>query len=93
MIKHSFSNWLVKIIIGFVFFIFTNVSIGAPEVGTIKGNFNVTPTGQAHYSIPIDVPPGTAGMTPALSIVYDSSSSNTRNGLLGAGFSLDGLSI
>ncbi|HBC71165.1 MAG TPA: hypothetical protein DCZ38_00070, partial [Coxiellaceae bacterium] len=91
MIKHSFSNWLVKIIIGFVFFIFTNVSIGAPEVGTIKGNFNVTPTGQAHYSIPIDVPPGTAGMTPALSIVYDSSSSNTRNGLLGAGFSLDGL--
>ncbi len=59
--------------------------------GTLKGSFQVTPTGQAHYSIPVEVPPGTAGMTPALSIAYDSSSSNIRNGLLGMGISLEGL--
>jgi len=38
------------------------------NVGTLKGNFQVTPTGQAHYSIPIDVPPGTAKMQPVLAI-------------------------
>ncbi len=61
------------------------------NVGSLKGEFQVTPSGQAHYSIPIEVSPGTAGMSPALAITYDSSSSNTRNGLLGMGFSLDGL--
>ena len=61
------------------------------NVGTIKGNFKVTATGQANYSIPIDVPSGTAQMTPALSIAYDSTSSNTHNGPLGMGFSLEGL--
>lgn len=61
------------------------------NVGTLSGSFQVTPTGQAHYSIPIDVPPGTAKMQPALAITYDSSSSNIHNGLLGMGFSLEGL--
>jgi len=77
--------------IALLFFIVPNVALSALDVGSLKGDFNVTPTGQAHYSIPIDVPPGTANMAPALSIAYDSSSSNTRNGLLGMGFSLEGL--
>lgn len=100
MPKYHHSNWLALLVTIFLFFITTNVTSSAPtsdpktttsNVGSLKGNFQVTPTGQAHYSIPIDAPPGTAGMTPALSIVYDSASSNTRTGLLGAGFSLEGL--
>ena len=100
MSKFRFSNCLVSLVAVFLFFASTNVASNSPadntkvptsDVGSLKGNFQVTPTGQAHYSIPIDAPPGTAGMAPALSIVYDSSSSNTHNGMLGMGFSLEGL--
>lgn len=58
-------------------------------VGMISGEFNVSPSGAATYSIPITVPPGTAGMEPDLSIQY---SSQGQNGLLGIGWSLGGLS-
>jgi len=64
-----------------------------PSVGTLKGNFQVTPQGTASYSIPISVPPGTADIAPLLSIAYNSQGSNlpSANGLLGTGFSLQGL--
>jgi RHS repeat-associated protein/RPE4 domain-containing protein len=57
-------------------------------VGTIPGKLNVSPSGAASYSIDINVPPGTAGITPKLSIQYNS---QQQNGLLGMGFSLQGL--
>jgi hypothetical protein len=41
------------------------------------------------YAIPIEVPPGRAGIEPALSLRYTSS---TANGALGIGWSLDGFS-
>ena len=100
MPKKRFSYWMILVAATFSFFTTTSISSSptsdpktttTSDVGSIKSNFQVTPTGQAHYSMPIDAPPGTAGMTPALSIVYDSTSSNTRNGLLGMGFSLEGL--
>lgn len=59
-------------------------------VGKINDEFTVTPSGQAAYEIPITVPSGTGGMTPQLSIVYNSSS---KEGLLGYGFDLSGLSM
>lgn len=59
-------------------------------VGSITDEFDVTPTGQFAYRVPINIPGGTAGMTPSLSIVYNST---PKNGLLGIGFDLAGLSM
>lgn len=59
-------------------------------VGKIVDKFNVTPTGQASYEIPISTVSGTGGIIPQLSIVY---SSSTKEGLFGSGFDLIGLSI
>lgn len=59
-------------------------------VGKIKDEFTVGPSGQASYEIPIMIPSGTGGMMPQLSIVYNSS---TKDGWLGCGFDLSGLSM
>jgi len=59
-------------------------------VGKIDDSFTVTPLGQVNYEIAIPVVSGTGGLTPKLSIVYDSS---RKFGLLGYGFDLSGLSI
>ena len=58
-------------------------------VGSIPGQLSVQ-QGAAVYTIPIEVPPGVAGMQPDLAITYNS---NAGNGLLGVGFSLSGLSV
>src|SRR5450830_814157 len=56
---------------------------------TTPGQFSVGADGSANYSIPIQVSPGTAGMTPNLSLSYNS---NGGNGILGLGWGLEGLS-
>ena len=48
----------------------------------------VNPDGSYSHSIPIAMPPGTAGVMPKLSLNYNS---NGQNGLLGVGWSLSGL--
>lgn len=55
---------------------------------TLPGSFAVNDNGAAVYTIPIAVPPGTAGMAPSLSLSY---SSQAGNGLLGVRWSLTGL--
>lgn len=56
---------------------------------TIPHSFSVGPTGQSSYSVPIEVPPGIAGMQPELSIDYSSMASN---GPLGVGWAISGFS-
>lgn len=62
---------------------------GSVPVGSISGSFNVSPSGAATYTIPIPVSPGTAKMEPQISIAYNSQG---RNGLLGIGWDISGLS-
>ncbi|MGH9892792.1 MAG: SpvB/TcaC N-terminal domain-containing protein, partial [bacterium] len=54
------------------------------------GRFEVDDSGTATYTVPLVVPPGTAGMQPSLSLVY---SGRSGNGMLGVGWALSGLSV
>lgn len=58
--------------------------------GSMGGKFSISPDGKSTFEMPIKVPPGTAGMQPHLSLSYNSSGGN---GILGMGWTLDGLSI
>src|SRR5579871_984999 len=59
---------------------------------SLPGKFSVNNQGAATFSVSIAVPPGTAGMIPALTLDYTSqSTSQTGGGLLGIGWSLGGL--
>ena len=55
---------------------------------SLPGKFDVSSSGAATYSIPIAVPPGTAGMTPGLAFSFSSQGSN---GIVGMGWSLSGV--
>ena len=57
---------------------------GARVVGATSGSLSVTRTGTASYSIPLAVPPGPGGMTPALSLEY---ASDGADGVFGTRFS------
>jgi len=55
---------------------------------TLPMSFHVDNLGSAKLDLPIDAPPGTAGMMPHLSLSYSSSSGN---GYVGVGWNLSGL--
>lgn len=57
--------------------------------GMIGGDFSVTAGGSANYVVPIQVPPGTAGVQPNLALAYNN---QAVNGVLGMGWTLHGLS-
>ncbi len=58
-------------------------------VGSIPGQFNLSSTGAATYTIPIECPKGIKGLQPNISLVYNSQSGN---GIAGWGWSISGLS-
>ena len=57
--------------------------------GRTPGQFAVSPTGTAQYTIPIWTPPGIRGVQPSLSLTYDSRS---PDGIVGVGWNLTGVS-
>jgi RHS repeat-associated protein len=70
-----------------VFALLCNASAWA-ATGRTVGQFGVSPTGSAQYTIPIWAPPGPQGMQPNVSLFYDS---QAHIGPLGIGWSLAGL--
>ena len=68
-------------------FVFSAASTAAERLETPVG-FNVNETGAATFRIPLEIPPGSAGMAPSLSLNY---SSQSGDGMLGMGWSLGGL--
>ena len=71
---------------------FASINSGAPSgntPGTIHGKFSVDANGAANYVIPLDIPAGPNGLTPKLSLTYNSQSGP---GLAGYGWTLSGLS-
>jgi len=60
------------------------------SAGYTPGTFDVSPTGQATYSIALWTPPGTNGVEPKLSLAY--SSNNRASGWISPGWALSGLS-
>jgi RHS repeat-associated protein len=64
-------------------------SFSGVAAGTTAGGLTVTSDGATTYSVPLWVPEGRAGATPALSLQYGS---RQGNGPLGVGWSVGGLS-
>lgn len=58
--------------------------------GAVTGEQSVGEDGSFNYRIPIEVPPGINGIQPDLALTYNS---NRKNGLVGFGWALSGLSI
>ncbi|MEO6146149.1 MAG: FG-GAP-like repeat-containing protein, partial [Sulfuriferula sp.] len=67
--------------------LYAGPSIAGPF--SIPGKLSVNQLGAATYTVPLRVPPGTAGVVPHLELAYDS---QAGNGLMGMGWSLGGLS-
>jgi len=59
-------------------------------VGNLSGVVDVTATGAATYSVPVQIPSGIQGMQPNISLVYNSQSGN---GIAGMCWNIGGLSM
>ena len=89
--KHKPNNKPMKIAVLVAHFFAAIFMLQAQSsyVGVIPGEIDVSPMGAATYTIPIEVVPGTQGMQPNLSIVYNSMNGM---GLLGMKWGLAGIS-
>ncbi|GEM_PF-2783532 len=68
---------------------FMGISQNTIKVGTLPGEFGVSQSGAAIYTIPLDIPPCRASMEPDLAFVYNSQSSTN---IMGEGWNITGFS-
>lgn len=68
--------------------VFSQTNTGL-TVGSLPGSLDVTSKGALNYSVPIELPSGKGGLTPQLSIIYNS---QLGDGIVGMGWSIAGLS-
>ena len=66
-----------------------SADVYSDSVGATPATYRTDESGAATYSVPIYVPPGTAGLVPSLSLQYNN---RALNGPLGPGWTLGGLS-
>ncbi len=85
MLRHILSHRVL-----FLSSAWLGLSLAHADTGRTPGQFAVSSSGAATYSIPLWVPPGPRGMQPHLALVY--SSNGSPNGILGRGWSLAGIS-
>jgi hypothetical protein len=78
-----------------VFLIATSPQTSFAQTASLPGKSGVGASGSATYAVPISVPPGTAGMSPSLSLEYNNQSGASSGwlgaGIVGVGWSLGGL--
>ena len=86
--QHKTSVISLFVAINLIFAISYAQNISLP-VGAIPGSADVTAMGAATYNIPIEVVPGTQGVQPNLSVVYNNMAGT---GILGSQWDLGGLS-
>ena len=55
----------------YILLIFVSWEGLAQNTSNLSGSFDIGPVGNATYNIPVDLPPGTAGLKPDISIVYN----------------------
>lgn len=67
----------------------TTAGFAGGVVGSLPGTLDVSSTGAACYSVPIQMPDGIGGLKPQIAVTYNNQSGN---GLLGWGWNLSGLS-
>ena len=68
---------------------FPSSQVSQPESISVNGNLNINLfSGAAAFSLPLEVPSGTRGLQPDLSLSYNSHSARGRPGVLGSGWSL-----
>lgn len=80
---------MTKYIYYLLLLIISPLQVIAQNTSNISGSFDIGPVGNATYNIPVDLPPGTAGLKPDISIVYNRFSGD---GVMGKGVSLSAIS-
>lgn len=64
------------------------VAAAADPFSGLRGQFSVNARGAAIYSLPLEIPSGVGGLTPSLSLTYNSQS---KDGIAGVGWNLSGI--